>query len=135
MRRKKDIEGDPKDEAKKPSTEQQQNGDERGASKDDRRGKSLKDIDLLSLNILFVSSIIFILFYYFIGSYRLSVKRELTVERDLLWHRMDSIREQISSDSLLIEQLKSDDKAVEKYVREHFYMHKADEEVFVIETE
>lgn len=45
---------------------------------------------------------------------------------------IEGYREQITADSLFIREL-SDDEQLERYAREKFYMHAADEEVFLFE--
>ena len=96
-----------------------------------KRGK-IEFLDNIQINL--VATIIFVLFYFFIGAHNYSVKQKLIEERSTLHHEIDSINHQITKDSILIKELKNSDEALEKYVREMFYMHRTGEEVYIIEA-
>ena len=97
--------------------------------------KKIGGIDFLdTVQITIIASIVFVLFYFFFGEYNFFVRGELGEDREVLYRRIDSIENQITSDSILIYQLKNSNDALEKYVRENFYMHRDDEEVYIIDT-
>ena len=81
-----------------------------------------------------IATIVFIIFYFFFGAHNYYAKQDLIKERAVLYHRIDSITHQITTDSTMVDALKNDEKALEKYVRENFYMYRENEEVFIIDT-
>lgn len=105
---------------------------------DDSTNKEVKKrgkIEVLSnIQINIIATIVFVIFYYFVGTDRYSIRQQLTEDRTILYHQMDSIQQQITKDSTLIEQLRNSDAALEKYVRENFYMHKEGEDIFIIDN-
>ena len=50
-----------------------------------------------------------------------------------LEERCDYYREKITEDRARLEQLRTDNVNLEKYAREQFYMHREDEDVYVLE--
>ena len=52
---------------------------------------------------------------------------------DNLHREMEYYRERIAEDSTFIQNLRTDDRFLEKYARERHLMHAEDEQIFVIE--
>lgn len=52
---------------------------------------------------------------------------------DNLHREMEYYRERIAEDSTFIQNLRTDDRFLEKYARERHLMHAGDEQIFVIE--
>lgn len=84
--------------------------------------------------IIIVATLVFAAIYFIFDTNNYYAKRELEIKRDILLHKIDSIKQQITSDSTKIELLKNDDAYLEKYAREHFYMLREGEEIFVVDT-
>ncbi|MFI3314542.1 MAG: septum formation initiator family protein [Rikenellaceae bacterium] len=93
--------------------------------------KKIKIGFLTNIQIAIIGIVVFSLFYFRYGDENYKVKRALKYELDSLTNHVDSLRNKIYKDSLMIERLKNDNKYLEKYARETFYMHKEGEEVFI----
>ncbi|MFI3323003.1 MAG: septum formation initiator family protein [Rikenellaceae bacterium] len=88
---------------------------------------------ITNTNIIIVSSAIFIAIMYFSDDNNYFVRKQLREKHAVLVGQVDSLRQKISRDSLNLERIKKDDKFLEKFAREHFYMYREGEEVFAVE--
>lgn len=77
---------------------------------------------------------IFVIWMAFFDTNSLLIHRELQQEINKLEQQKDFLQKEIEKDKKLLNELK-DPKALEKYAREHHYMKKDNEEVFLIEYE
>ncbi|UOY07280.1 septum formation initiator family protein [Muricauda sp. SCSIO 64092] len=77
---------------------------------------------------------IFAIWMAFFDTNSLLIHRELQQEINKLEQQKDFLQKEIEKDKKLLNELK-DPKALEKYAREHYYMKKDNEEVFLIEYE
>lgn len=84
--------------------------------------------------IIVIATLAFAALYFIFDTNNYYAKRQLEQKRDNLLHKIDSIKSQIASDSLKIEMLKNDDAYLEKYAREHFFMLREGEDIYVVDT-
>lgn len=88
---------------------------------------------LTNWQLILLSTAVFLaLILYFDGS-NMRYKRALDAKLEDLTAQRDSLREQIKRDSIMIKRLETDDRFLEKYAREHYYMKQEDEDLFVFE--
>ncbi|MEG1634530.1 MAG: septum formation initiator family protein [Rikenellaceae bacterium] len=85
--------------------------------------------------IIVIATLVFASLYFIFDTNNYYAKRKLEEKRDQLLHKIDSIKAQITADSTEIELLKHDDTYLEKYAREHFYMLRQGEDIYVVDDE
>ncbi len=83
--------------------------------------------------IIIAATIIFAILFIFLDNGSLQDKRELDKKLELAIRQRDSLAAQIASDSTIIKRIETDDNYLERYAREHFFMKRQLEDVFIIE--
>ncbi|MDE6183111.1 MAG: septum formation initiator family protein [Rikenellaceae bacterium] len=91
-----------------------------------------KDKVLTNWQLVLLSTIVFLLLIFFFDSNNIRYKRSLDNRFKELSHKRDSLREQIERDSIMIYRLKTDNRFLERYAREHYYMKRENEDLFVV---
>ncbi len=78
------------------------------------------------------ATLIFLLFFLFIGENNLMVTRKLKREVSELNKEAQLIREGIEQDSIAAVSLIGNPEAIETYGREHYYMKRQNEDIFIV---
>ena len=78
------------------------------------------------------ATIVFLLFYLFLGENSLKVRRPLSREVSSLQKEAGLLEEGIRQDSIEAASLRDNKDALEAYGREHYYMKRPDEDIFII---
>lgn len=78
------------------------------------------------------ATIIFLLFYFFLGENNLRVRFGLQKEVSALQKETVLLEEGIRQDSIEAGSLRDNPDALEAYGREHYYMKRADEDIFIV---
>jgi cell division protein DivIC len=87
---------------------------------------------LASLNKFLLTAILFAVWIIFIDRNNLIQRISISDEYQQLKHDKDYYLAKIKSDSIKLHNLKTDKANLEKFVREQYFMKKANEDVFVI---
>ncbi len=77
---------------------------------------------------------VFLVWMVFFDTNSLLIHLELKREIDKLEKQQEFLREEIANDKKIIEKL-SDPEELEKFAREHYFLKKKDEEIYLIEFE
>ena len=77
---------------------------------------------------------VFVVWMVFFDTNSLLIHLELRKEIKKLEKQQEFLREEISKDKKIIEKL-SDPEELEKFAREHYYLKRKDEEIYLIEYE
>ena len=93
--------------------------------------KNSKFFKLLS-NLYILTSLVFLIWIFFIDSNSILVNLELKKEINELNERKSLLEKQIKIDKKIISNLKNPD-SLEKYAREELFMKKDNEEIYIIE--
>ena len=93
--------------------------------------KNSKFFKLLS-NLYILTSLVFLIWIFFIDSNSILVNLELKKEINELKERKSLLEKQIEIDKKIISNLKNPD-SLEKYAREELFMKKDNEEIYIIE--
>mgnify|MGYP003323410652 FL=1 len=93
--------------------------------------KNSKFFKLLS-NLYILTSLVFLIWIFFIDSNSILVNLELKKEINELNERKSLLEKQIEIDKKIISNLKNPD-SLEKYAREELFMKKDNEEIYIIE--
>lgn len=88
---------------------------------------------LTNWQLILLSTAVFLALILYLDGSNMRYKRSLDARLEELVGQRDSLREQIVRDSIMIKRLETDDKYLEKYAREHYYMKQEDEDLFVFE--
>ena len=83
-------------------------------------------------NVYFFATIIFLSFYLFLGENNIIVRQNLSREVSLLKKEEKLLEEGIRQDSIEAGSLRDNPDALEAYGREHYYMKRADEDIFIV---
>lgn len=94
--------------------------------------KTLKKIWHVVKNKYVAATLIFLLFFLFLGENNLIVTHRLKKELKELNDENELLEQSIRQDSVEAMALYDDPDALEAYGREHYYMKRADEDIFVI---
>lgn len=78
------------------------------------------------------ATIVFLLFYLFLGENNLKVRQNLSREVSSLKKEERLLEEGIRQDSIEATSLRNNKDALEAYGREHYYMKRPDEDIFII---
>ncbi len=78
------------------------------------------------------ATIVFLLFYFFLGENNFMVRRNLSNEVSSLQKEAGLLEEGIRQDSIEAASLYNNPEALEAYGREHYYMKRQDEDIFII---
>lgn len=78
------------------------------------------------------ATLVFLLFFCFLGENNIIVSRQLQREVRSLRREVELLREDLARDSAAADGLAGDGDALEAYGREHYYMKKADEDIFIV---
>lgn len=99
----------------------------------ERGVKKRKRVKILSnVQIIVIATISFAAIMIFFDSNNIYVKAELEGKISQLIRVRDSLVNQISADSTIVEGIEHDDEFLERYARENFYMRRGGEEVFIV---
>lgn len=82
-----------------------------------------------------ISTILFLLFYFFLGENNRMVIMRLNREVNNLKREASLIEKDIKQDSLEAASLFASREALEAYGREHYYMKRPNEDIFIIKDE
>lgn len=82
-----------------------------------------------------ISTILFLLFYFFLGENNRMVIMRLNREVNNLKREASLIEKDIKQDSLEVASLFASREALEAYGREHYYMKRPNEDIFIIKDE
>lgn len=77
------------------------------------------------------ATIVFLLFYLFLGENNLKVRQNLSREVSSLKKEERLLEEGIRQDSIEATSLRNNKDALEAYGREHYYMKRPDEDIFI----
>ena len=77
-------------------------------------------------------SLAFLLFFFFVGENNYLVANRLQREVSQLSRECEALRAEIEKDSIEANSLFSDPQALEAYGREHYYMKRPNEDIFII---
>ncbi|MDE6483366.1 MAG: septum formation initiator family protein [Rikenellaceae bacterium] len=88
---------------------------------------------LTNWQLILISTAVFLALILYLDGSNMRYKKSLDAKLEDLTGQRDSLREQIRRDSIMIKRLETDDKYLEKYAREHYYMKQEDEDLFVFE--
>lgn len=80
------------------------------------------------------ATLIFLVFFCFLGEFNLMVSGRLHQEVRQLHEEEAALKESIKQDSIQANSLKGNKEAIERYGRENYYMKRVDEDIFVVET-
>lgn len=83
-------------------------------------------------NVYFFATIIFLSFYLFLGENNIIVRNNLSREVSSLKKEERLLEEGIRQDSIEAASLYNNPEALEAYGREHYYMKRQDEDIFII---
>lgn len=97
----------------------------RGLKADSRLGKLLR-------NKYFIAFLIFLIWMMFFDQNNLVAHRKNKKRLAALKSQQEYYQEKIEEDNRKIEELRSGQSNLEKYAREHFYMSKPDEDVYIV---
>ena len=86
---------------------------------------------LTNWQLILISTAVFLTLILYFDRSNMRYKRSLDDKLEDLVGMRDSLREQIKRDSIIIKRLENDDKFLERYAREHYYMKREDEDLFV----
>lgn len=86
-------------------------------------------------NKYFISILIFLMIFLFFGENNLMVISRLQGELNALNREADMLAEDIKQDSLEAASLMGNKDALEAYGREHYYMKRPDEDIFILKEE
>lgn len=104
-----------------------------GGADNGKKPKKKRKIGILTnWQLILLSTAIFLLLIFYIDGSNMQYKNSLDAKLHELNLRRDSLREQITRDSSIIMKLKTDDKFLERYARENYYMKQEDEDLFVV---
>lgn len=78
------------------------------------------------------ATIVFLLFYFFLGENNFFVKHRLSTEVDGLRREVEMLKENLEQDSIEASSLLDDPEALEAYGREHYYMKRDNEDIFIV---
>jgi len=81
------------------------------------------------------TSVLFLLWLLFFDSDNFIKQREDQHKLDQLTEQRDYLKQKIKADKQKIEELKTDNKNLEKFAREEFLMKKENEDIFIIREE
>jgi len=81
---------------------------------------------------IIVTSVLFFLWVCFFDSDNFLKQREDHHKFDQLTEQRDYLKQKIKADKQKIEELKTDNKNLEKFAREEFLMKKENEDIFII---
>ncbi len=81
------------------------------------------------------ATLIFLIFFLFLGENNLMVTHRLKRELKELDRESDMIEKDLHHDSLEAVSLISDPDAIEAYGREHYYMRRNNEDIFIVKQE
>lgn len=82
-----------------------------------------------------VATLVFALWMLFLDVNSWSIHRQLDQEIEALEESIQYYREEIAKDQKLSDELGSDPEKLEKFAREHYYLRKPGEELYLIEVE
>ncbi len=88
---------------------------------------------LTNWQLILISTAVFLVLILYLDGSNMRYKKSLDARLEDLTGQRDSLRGQIERDSIMIERLNNDDKFLERYAREHYYMKQEDEDLFVFE--
>jgi len=81
---------------------------------------------------IIITSVLFLLWMLFFDSDSFLKQREDQQKLDQLIEQRDYLKQKVKADKQKIEELKTDNKNLEKFAREEFLMKKENEDIFVI---
>ena len=84
--------------------------------------------------IIIAATVIFVVLFIFLDNGSLQDKRELDRKLKTAVRQRDSLAAQIASDSTVIRRIETDNDYLERYAREHFFMKRQLEDVFIMES-
>lgn len=84
---------------------------------------------------IIITSVLFLLWLLFFDSDSFLKQREDQQKLDQLIEQRDYLKQKVKADKQKIEELKTDNKNLEKFAREEFLMKKENEDIFVIKEE
>jgi len=84
---------------------------------------------------IIITSVLFLLWMLFFDSDSFLKQREDQQKLDQLIEQRDYLKQKVKADKQKIEELKTDNKNLEKFAREEFLMKKENEDIFVINEE
>lgn len=86
-------------------------------------------------NKYFITAFVFFLWMLFFDNNSLSDRSDLNKKFKLLNKTKDYYINKIKEDSKRLNELKTNDKNLEKFAREQYYMKKANEDVFIVKED
>ncbi len=101
----------------------------------DKKAPKNKRIRLFTnTQIIIAATAVFAVLFIFLDNSSLQDKRELDRKLEQAIRQRDSLAAQIASDSTIIRRIETDDNYLERYAREHFFMKRPLEDVFIMES-
>ena len=82
-----------------------------------------------------MATLAFIVWMLFLDINSYLIHNELNTEIDELEQSIDYYQIEIASDEMKLEELTTDDKKLEKFAREEYWMHRKGERIFLIEQD
>lgn len=86
------------------------------------------------LNKYFILTLVFALLIIFFDKYNLLKLHKMNKELRGMQEQLNKYNEEYEKDSITLERLKNDPKFREEYAREHYFMKKENEEVYIIQS-